>query len=147
MNALGSRRRSGATRPLVLLVDAEVSSRRVIATALLGAGYEVRAAKNGIELDAQISETMAVPRVGSVPSAIVAVLRHGEQTIESLCRFCVCEWGIPVVAVTAMGDEDAEARADRMGAAYAIGQLDLDRIREAVSNVLEAAPPASLRAG
>ena len=147
MMDLGRRRRRGAARPLVLLVDADASSRRVIAAALLAAGLDVRAAKNGLELDAQISEAMAVPRVGTVPSAIVAVLRHGEQTIESLCRLCVCEWGIPVVAVTALGDEEAEARADRMGAAYAIRQLDLDRIREAVDEVLDSEPPASLRAG
>jgi DNA-binding response OmpR family regulator len=126
----------------VLVVDADATSRTVLSAVLLTDGFDVRQARSALELDVQISRAMAAPRSrrahAVTPDAIVVVLRHGELTLEALCRFCVCEWGIPVVAITAFGGDEAEGRADRIGAAAVCGApLDLDRLRAVVASVVE----------
>jgi two-component system, OmpR family, KDP operon response regulator KdpE len=96
------------TRPKVLVVDDESQILRALRVILRDAGYEALPAST-------VEEALDVAAVGRPDAAIVDLVLPDGDGVE-LCRR-LREWSaIPVIVLSAVGDEDAKVRALAAGA-------------------------------
>jgi type II secretory ATPase GspE/PulE/Tfp pilus assembly ATPase PilB-like protein/ActR/RegA family two-component response regulator len=109
----GGRRAASSSGPVrkVLLVDDEDSLRKVLRDLLEREGYEIAEARDGVQALDQVD------RVG--PDVIVLDLNlpgMDGYTVLSRLRSRPATAGIPVIVLTAKGDEDNEVRVFELGA-------------------------------
>ncbi len=114
--------------PVVLLAEDDPNMRRLMARALRRDGYHVVELDSGASLDA---EARRLEALGSVPSLIVSDIRMpGMSGLEVLRRVRALGWEIPIVLVTAFGDEETLNDAARDGATVVFSKpFDLDDLR------------------
>ena len=99
---------SGASGPRILAVDDELQILRALKATLRAQGYEVLTAAN-------MEEGLDVAAVSPVDAAIVDLLLPDGDGIE-LCRR-LREWSsMPIIVLSAVGDEEEKVRALRSGA-------------------------------
>ena len=111
----------------VLVVDSDSDTRVMFGYALRADGHDVEALRSVSELYDRILCLGA-----EAISVVVVVLREVDTVLEILCRALVIEGRITVLAVTALGPADADARAALMGATWFSKPLDVERVRTAV---------------
>jgi CheY-like chemotaxis protein len=125
-------------RQRILLAEDHADTRALLASMLRGLGYEVVEAANGYEFLSVISEAW-LRRSGRFPDLIVTDVRMpGPNGLRVLEGIRTSYWAIPVIVITAFGDEDTHAEARRLGAHTVIDKpFDLARLRQAVLELLE----------
>ncbi len=118
------------TPPCVLVAEDDAEMRRLVVEALRRDGYDVREARDGGELLGAASQSAEVDLIVSdvrMPAftgmQILAALRDGGSTV-------------PVILMTAFGDDDTRARAETLGAILFDKPFALDDLRTAVMNML-----------
>jgi DNA-binding response OmpR family regulator len=101
----------------ILLADDDDEMRRLLAEALREDGYEVLEARNGQELLTQVRSSVFRCDAGTPADALVADIRMpGRSGLEVLNVVRDADWAVPVVLITAFGDDETHAEANRMGA-------------------------------
>jgi CheY-like chemotaxis protein len=126
-----------AERPRILLAEDHAETRALLASMLRGQGYDVVEAASGYEFLSVMSEAW-LRRSGRFPDLIVTDVRMpGPNGLRVLEGIRTAYWAIPVIVITAFGDEDTHAEARRLGAQVVIDKpFDLATLRDAVLDVL-----------
>ena len=120
----------------VLVAEDDAEMRRIVTTALRGAGYEVREAADGSQLLTQILAQEMAP--GAHVDLIVSDIRmpewNGLLVLEALRDE---RWGIPVILMTAFGDEPTRVSARELGAVLLDKPFAIDDLLSAVDGALD----------
>lgn len=123
----------------VLLAEDDDEMRHILRESLVEAGYRVTDVANGSDLRRHLIRPSG-PRSASTPDVVVSDIRlpgfTGIEVLEELRR---SDWSLPVILITAFGDEAIHQEAKRLGAALVLDKpFDVEDLIEAV---LALAPP------
>jgi DNA-binding response OmpR family regulator len=131
-----ARGRSGA-RGLVLLAEDDEELRSLLATVLRKDGHEVVEATTGTHLLRYIEGLTREGNASRLPDVLVSdVKMPGLTGLEVAAALRIANWGVPIVLITAFGDEEAHQRASELGAVMLDKPFDLDTLRGAVREAL-----------
>jgi DNA-binding NtrC family response regulator len=117
----------------VILAEDDDDMRNLVARVLRDEGFEVSAARDGVELLDRIADRL-ISRNGQGLDLIVTDVRMpGVGGLEVLAGIRQHDWSIPVILMTAFGDADLHAEAARLGALAVVDKpIDLDALRTLV---------------
>ena len=144
MNSVEERKRAAR----VLVAEDDGSMRDFLAYSLRQAGYEVLECSGGSELFRLVQERR-LGRVRSRIDLIVSDLRMPDMTgLDFLTLVRGFNWDIPVILITAFGNEHIHVRATQLGAAAVLDKpFDMDdlleKVRAAVPSGVGADDPRS----
>lgn len=121
--------------PSILLAEDNQAMREMLARQLRASGYEVLAVENGGELFEQVADRVLTGGEVQPDLLISDILLPGLTGLEVLGALRTADWAMPVILITAFGDEATHAEAERLGAIqvfdkpFAVEEL-LDTVRE-----------------
>ena len=127
---------SGSHSPLrILVAEDDPEMRRLVIEALRKDGYDVREASDGAELlfALSVQHAHAEDQVDLIVSDIRMPFSNGLEIVESLRRV---REHVPIILMTAFGDDDARARAKRVGATLFDKPFEISALRAAVRSAL-----------
>ena len=116
---------------VILLAEDDHDMRELIAGALRRSGYEVIEARDGSELLELIGNAHLRTRgPGTAPDLIISDIRMPRWSgIEILAGLRRSDWAMPVVLITAFGDEPLHEEARRLGAVTVLDKpFDVDEL-------------------
>ncbi len=124
--------------PRILLAENDKEMRTLVALALRKAGYKVVECSNGINLLDQLSEVSCSNKHENFNLIISDIRMPGFSGMEILESFHACDDFPPLILITAFGDEETHAKAERLGAAAMLDKpFDIDilvgKVREIIS--------------
>ena len=120
----------------VLVAEDDPSLRRLIATVLGEAGYEVIEAQDGNQLLAQIERLLAARRTFVIVSDVNMPGLTGLDVL-AILRCALAH--TPVVLITAFGDAETHSEARELGAVTVLDKpFDVDALRAAVERAARA---------
>lgn len=121
--------------PRVLLAEDDPEMRALMAWALRADGYEVHEVGDG---DALLQALGTVEAGEEGPDLVVTdVQMPGASGLEVLERLRRSRARLPVLLVTAFGDWETHARAERLGAEVLDKPIELDDLRKRVFDAVE----------
>ena len=131
-----------AREPRIIVAEDDQELRELIASALRNDGYEVVEARDGVELLGYLeAAAVAAGRSNgsSQVAAVVSDVRMPSLTgLDVLAVLRCAYWPVPVILITAFGDEDTHAEARELGVNAVFDKpFDLEDLCAAVR---EAAP-------
>jgi CheY-like chemotaxis protein len=137
----------------VIVAEDDPEMRRLVVEALRKDGHHVVEAADGGRLLVQIAEAFDHDPSLSLVDVIVSDVRMPVcNGLELLERLADARWRVPVILMTAFGDEDTRKRAERIGAVLFDKPLSLGALREAVNRLAarrsfppRSVPPTSAR--
>jgi CheY-like chemotaxis protein len=128
-----------ACRPCILLAEDDPAMRALIASMLEQEGYEVVEACDGHEVLSRLEAVRTQPPLSTPPALIVSDIRmpaYSGLDLLAILRCAACP--VPVILITAFGDEETHAEARELGATAVLDKpFDLDDLR---ALVVRAAP-------
>ena len=120
----------------VIVAEDDPEMRRLVVEALRKAGHEVTEAADGGRLLLNIIQAFNRDPSLSLVDVIVTDVRmpvcNGLELVERLAE---ANWRIPIILMTAFGDEDIRRRAARVGAVLFEKPLSVEALREAVERL------------
>jgi len=120
----------------VIVAEDDPEMRRLVVEALRKDGHHVTEAADGGRLLVQIAEAFDLDPSLSLVDVIVSDVRMPVcNGIELFERLADARWRVPMILMTAFGDEDTRKRADRLGAVLFDKPLSLDALRAAVKRL------------
>jgi DNA-binding response OmpR family regulator len=130
-----ARLRVAHSPPRILVAEDDTEMRRLVSDALRKDGYHVTEASDGGRLLVQV--TSLYPRPDAELDLLISDIRmpvvSGLAILESLRR---AHWKVPVILMTAFGDDETRAQAVALGAILFDKPFAIDDLRTAVLNVL-----------
>lgn len=122
-------------RKRILVADDDDDIRQLLAKSLRRDHYEVIEARDGLDLLNMVERTVS-------PSVIVTDIRMpGLTGLAVLTVLREVGARIPIILMTAHGDDDIRLEAERLGAtAFFEKPFDIDDLRTAIINVVERGP-------
>lgn len=122
-----------ARAPVVLVAEDDALMRRLLAVALACDGFQVLDASDGAELEAWIHRLIVGEHDHRCVDLIIADQRMPTATgLEILSRLRHVDWSTPFILITAFGDSDTHAEAERLGASCVLDKpFDIDELRAA----------------
>jgi DNA-binding NtrC family response regulator len=125
-------------RPRLLLAEDDDDVRWSLAEILESEGYEVIAVSSGSALLEHLGSAFLFEQRTTPPDVIVSDIRMpGVSGLKVLEGVRQRGWNIPVVLITAFGDDETRARAMRLDATLLSKPLDLNELQAALSRVME----------
>jgi two-component system response regulator AtoC len=125
----------------VLVAEDDFDMRAMIAAALRADGYEVVEAANGIELlDAIATGLISRRREDTFDVVLSDVRMPRVNGIDVVTRLRRAKWSVPVVIMTASGDETFLAHLRELGIRLLEKPFDLDDLRGAIAGAIS--PPS-----
>ncbi len=119
--------------PRVLVAEDDAEMRRLVVEALTMDGYAVEEAPDGgrllVRAAAHYSDRHRIADLDLIVSDIRMPICSGLQILQGLRD---SHWQVPVILMTAFGDEGTRARAERLGAILFDKPFDIDDLRTAV---------------
>jgi CheY-like chemotaxis protein len=101
----------------VLLAEDDEEMRSMLAEALRREGYAVVEARNGDELLARVRSSVLSTDDGAPVDLVVSDIRMpGCSGLEVLEKLRDEDWAVPVILITAFGDEETHRKARSLGA-------------------------------
>jgi CheY-like chemotaxis protein len=120
----------------VIVAEDDPEMRRLVVEALRKDGHQVTEAADGGRLLVQIAEAFdRDPSLSAVDVIVSDVRMPVCNGIELLERLADARWRVPMILMTAFGDEDTRKRAERLGAVLFDKPLSLDALRAAVNRL------------
>lgn len=132
----------------VLVAEDDPEMRRLVVEALRKDGHQVTEAIDGGRLLVHIAEAFDRDPSLSLVDVIVSDVRMPVCSgLELLERLYDARWSVPMILMTAFGDEDTRKRAERIGAVLFDKPLSLQALRDAVKRLaatrsVPSVPPA-----
>jgi CheY-like chemotaxis protein len=117
----------------VILAEDDPEMRRLVVEVLRKAGHDVTEAADGGQLLLDVIE--AYPSLSLVDVIVTDVRMPVCNGLELLERLAAVNWRVPVILMTAFGDEDIRRRAARLGAVLFEKPLNVEALREAVERL------------
>jgi DNA-binding response OmpR family regulator len=119
--------------PRVLVAEDDDEMRRLVVEALAKDGYEVEEARDGgrllVRAAGRYADRAKLGELDLIVSDIRMPICSGLQILQSLRE---SHWRIPVILMTAFGDDATRARAEKLGAILFDKPFDMDDLRTAV---------------
>lgn len=129
-----ARERPRRSAPRVLVAEDDLELRRIVVEALRKDGYETREATDGgrllVELTTRYLEDAI--ELDLIISDIRMPICTGLDIVEALRR---ARCAVPVILMTAFGDDETRRRADALGAVLFDKPFAMDDLRTAVTNL------------
>lgn len=127
-----------AATPRVLVAEDDPAMRALLVRALLRDGIAVSEARNGSEFVDQLGHFILFNHQGQSLDLVITDVRMPRLSgLDVLAGLRECDWAIPVVVITAFGDEEVHAEAQRLGAVAVFDKpFDLNEIRASWRRVL-----------
>lgn len=120
----------------VIVAEDDPEMRRLVVEALQKAGHEVTEAADGGRLLLSVLDAYnGAPSLSLVDVIVTDVRMPVCNGLEVLERLSKANCRVPVILMTAFGDEDVRLRAERLGAVLFDKPLRLDTLREAVERL------------
>jgi DNA-binding response OmpR family regulator len=124
----------------VVVAEDDVEMRRMLAEALQEEGYEVTEIKDGGALRRFIENAGKVPPYPAADLLISDIRMPGYTGLEVLQALRMFDWALPVILITAFGDEKTHEEALRLGAEKVYNKpFDLEQFVSEVRNRLPVA--------
>jgi len=138
-NAFQGTAGSSRSRPRILVAEDDPEMRRVVVDALKRDGYDVSEAPDGGRLLVAITAhyTHAEAEVDLIISDVRMPICSGLEILENLRR-TKCD--VPIILMTAFGDDETRARAAAAGAILFDKPFALADLRAVVADVLPLGP-------
>jgi CheY-like chemotaxis protein len=135
MHAFRRAARTYHTHPRILVAEDDPEMRRLVVDALKKDGYEVSEARDGGRLLVAITAHYNHPEaeVDLIISDVRMPVCNGLDILENLRR---TEWDVPMILMTAFGDDELRARAAAAGALLFDKPFALADLRAVVADVL-----------
>jgi DNA-binding response OmpR family regulator len=128
-----------ARAPRLLVGEDDPEMRALLGTSLRADGFDVIEMKDGEEVLVHLSEVSA-HRVLTPDLVIMDVRMPRHSGLELLAAMHLAAWNVPVILITAFGDDVLHRRAKELGAAAVFDKpFDLDDLRTAILNLCPAA--------
>jgi CheY-like chemotaxis protein len=123
-------------RPRVLLAEDDDEMRRLIAETLRRDGYHVMEAPTGRDLMAVVAGLQDREGPGRVADVIISDIRMpGMDGLELLKELRMRKLTMPIILITAFGDEETHRRAEELGATAIFDKpFDLDDLLTVLAN-------------
>ena len=120
---------------MIFLADDDPDMRNLLASSLRRAGYQVELAASG---DALVDKVLEADARGRPPDLIISDVRMGGRDGLSVLAWVSRRFAnLPVILITAFGDERTHARAVALGAAAVLNKpFELAALRERVEAAL-----------
>lgn len=122
--------------PRVVVAEDDDEMRRLVVEALEKDGYDVEEARDGgrllVRAAAYYTHRAKVADVDLIVSDIRMPICSGLQILEGLRE---AHWHVPVILMTAFGDDATRARAEKLGAVLFDKPFDMDDLRTAVRSL------------
>ena len=132
--------------PRLLVGEDDPEMRALLGASLRADGFEVIEMKDGEEVLVHLSEVSA-HRAQRPDLVIMDVRMPRHSGLELLAAMQLADWKVPVILITAFGDDRLHQQAKELGAAAVFDKpFDLDDLRTAILNLCPAAlsmPPRS----
>ena len=120
----------------VLVAEDDPEMRRLVVEALRKDGHEVQEVADGGRLLVHIAELFhRDPTMSQIDVVVSDVRMPVCNGLELLERLADARWRVPMILMTAFGDEDTRKRAERIGAVLFDKPLSLDALRAAVKRL------------
>jgi CheY-like chemotaxis protein len=124
--------------PRILVADDDIHVRHLVSRALRKDGYEVHEVADGSALlntlGSSLMPTSSVPPFDLVISDVRMPGWTGLGVLMSLRQ---ADWALPVILITAFGDDQTHAQARRLGAAAMLDKpFEVDDLRRLVANLV-----------
>ncbi len=98
-----------------MLAEDSDEFRRLLAMTLRRDGFDVAEARNGVELARRVAASEQ--ETGDQFDLIISDIRMPLMTgLDAISAVRGSDWSIPVILITAFGDEDTQSEATRLGA-------------------------------
>ena len=121
----------------VLVAEDDFDMRAMIAAALRADGYSVVEAANGIELLDAIAVGLISGRSEDAFDVVLSDVRMPRVNgIDVITRLRQASWTVPVIIMTASGDETFLTRLRELGIRLLEKPFDLDDLREAIATAI-----------
>jgi len=121
----------------VLVAEDDFDMRAMIAAALRADGYSVVEAANGIELLDAIAVGLISGRSEDAFDVVLSDVRMPRVNgIDVITRLREASWTVPVIIMTASGDETFLARLSELGIRLLEKPFDLDDLRDAIATAI-----------
>ncbi len=119
--------------PHILLAEDDLEMRRFLAAALRMDGYEVTEAASGVEVLNCIGPYLYDGKEFDLDLIISDIRMPGADGLEILAGLSKCEGAPPVILITAFGDHQTHADAERFGAVDVLDKpFDIQDLRAVV---------------
>jgi CheY-like chemotaxis protein len=123
--------------PRLLLAEDDFELRTMLAQNLRKDGYQVIEAKDGAQLVDLLRSWLVERRAEPIDLVVSDNRMPGWSGLEFLRSLRQADWAIPVVLITAFGDEDLHREARRLGAAAVLDKpFDVEDLRTVVLDAL-----------
>jgi two-component system, response regulator, stage 0 sporulation protein F len=121
--------------PRILVAEDDDEMRSVVADALRKDGYDVREATHGGQLLDFLSAQIRDPEtaVDLIITDIRMPVCNGLKVLETLRKM---QWKVPVILMTAFGDDETRTAAEHLGALFFDKPFPIDDLRTTVSSLL-----------
>ena len=126
-----------SAEPRVLVAEDDREMRRLVCRAMRRAGYQVTEVEDGRALVSTLSQLMTqAPE--RMPDLIISDVRMpGCTGLEVLARLRRSETAIPVILITAFGDQQTHTEAARLGAVRVLDKpFDVDELCAAAQELV-----------
>lgn len=120
----------------ILLAEDDPAMRAMVARALRREGYEVCEVQDGTELLERLADRMLRP-FWDVDLIVSDVRMPGKTGLDVLTGLRKSDWSMPVILITAFGEQAIHTEAKRLGAAKVLDKpFDLDALTDAVKAIV-----------
>lgn len=120
--------------PRVLVAEDDPEMRRLVVETLVRAGYDVREAVDGGRLLVNVTAWYQHPE-STVDLVISDVRMPICSGLEILKGLRAARWQVPVILMTAFGDDETRARAESLGAVLFDKPFAMRELRDAVEKL------------
>jgi DNA-binding response OmpR family regulator len=135
--------RTGCRNPTVLIAEDDFEMLRILTWSLEKAGYDVIECQDGMMLMKKLGEVESEPGHRGIDLVISDIRMPGFTGLQVLERTGNQGQAVPMILISAFADQEAQDRAESLGAAALFPKpLDLDQL---VAKVQELLPPMGNR--
>jgi CheY-like chemotaxis protein len=141
-NRLSPDRVVGGRRARIMLAEDDVEMRTLLVDSLVRGGYEVIAARNGLQMLKEIRKQLCLGDPMPVDLIVSDERMPGMRGLDILSVLRGAAVPTPFILITGFGDEGTHERALRMGASAVLDKpFDIDDLKRAVLAVLRGSIP------
>jgi DNA-binding response OmpR family regulator len=113
----------------VLVAEDDEEMRRILVESLTEEGYSVTAVPDGTQLRRRLVRWQDSPRMPPADIVVSDIRLPGFTGLQLLEELRQADWSLPVVLITAFGDETVHTEGNRLGAARVLDKpFDIDEL-------------------
>jgi len=121
----------------LLIAEDDEEMRQLLVESFEEEGYRVTEAEDGEELRRRLSGWCGFPRTSTPDILVSDICLPGFTGLELLADLRESDWSLPVILITAFGDETVHSEGKRLGAAMVLDKpFDVEDLVNAVKTLV-----------